>query len=77
MSAIEDIEDHRMSHARRLGLVIAVALTLALLAGITCVAPAWFESMPGDASNAEQAPPMIQYTRLEFALAIGRAIRGR
>ena len=71
------IEDHRMSQARRMGIVVAVAITLALLAGITCVAPAWFESMPGDASSTEQAPPMFPYTRLEFALAIGRAVRGR
>jgi len=68
------IEDHRMSHARRMG--ILVAILVALLGGIACVAPRGFWAMSGDETAAEQDRTMTQYTRLEFARAIERAIRG-
>jgi len=68
------IEDHRMSQARRTGIVVAVLA--ALLGSIVCVAPSGFWATSGIAAVTEQGRPMIQYTRLEFARAIERAIRG-
>jgi len=66
--------DNRLSPARRMG--ILVAIVVALLGGIACIAPSGFWVMSGDETAAEQGQPMIQYTRLEFARAIERAIRG-
>ena len=74
-TSMSAIEDHRMSPARRMGIVVAVVI--ALLAGIACVAPTGFWVTSGDEQSADQARPATQYTRLEFALAIARAIRGR
>ena len=68
------IEDHRMSQARRTGIVVAVVA--ALLGSIVCVAPSGFWPVTGIETAAEQGRPIIQYTRLEFARAIERAIRG-
>ena len=68
------IEDHHMSQARRMG--ILVAILVALLGGIACVAPSGYWVMSVNESAAEQGRTMNQYTRLEFARAIERAIRG-
>ena len=68
------IEDHRLSHARRLGVLVAVVA--ALLGWIAYVAPSGFWAMSGDETAAEQGRAITQYTRLEFARAIERAIRG-
>lgn len=74
-TSMSAIENHRMSPARRMGIVVAIVI--ALLAGIACVASSGFWVMPADEQAADQARPATQYTRLEFALAIARAIRGR
>lgn len=68
------IEDHRMSPARRMGILLAIVV--ALLGGIACIAPSGFWPMSWDETAAEQGRTMIPYTRLEFARAIERAIRG-
>lgn len=67
--------EHRLSPAQRMGIVLAVVV--ALLGAIAGVVSASFWVMPGDQAAAEQARPTIQYTRLEFARAIERAIVGK
>jgi len=68
-------EDHRISPAGRIG--IAVTFAAALLVGIALAVPAWNEAAWDAATVSTADQPRREYTRLEFARAIERAIRGK